>query len=83
VTTISYRGLFAPEPDERIHAWAPELPGCHTFGDTPEEALEHLRDAVDLYVETLRDEGLELPAPATETMAHVSRRAVFEWVKRP
>jgi len=32
-------------------AHCPELKGCHTFGDSKEEALKNLKDAVMLYME--------------------------------
>ncbi|GIL24082.1 MAG: hypothetical protein BroJett042_25950 [Bacteroidota bacterium] len=34
------------------HAWCPELVGCHTHGETVTKALENLKDAVQLYLET-------------------------------
>lgn len=41
----------------------PELPGCTSHGDTPEEAVENLEDAKRLYIETLLEKGLEIPLP--------------------
>lgn len=42
------------EHDEHgYYAWCPELQGCHTQGDTLEEVMEHIREAVELYLETL------------------------------
>lgn len=38
------------------YAFCPELKGCHTQGDTFEEALANLREAVELYLETLSEE---------------------------
>ena len=40
-------------------AYAPELKGCHSQGDTLEEALENMKEAIELYVETLSDEEKE------------------------
>ncbi len=34
-------------------AYCPELKGCHSQGDTFEEALSNVKEAVDLYIETL------------------------------
>lgn len=31
--------------------WCPELPGCTSAGDTEEEALENIREAIQLYLE--------------------------------
>ena len=28
----------------------PELPGCFSQGDTPEELMEHMREAIELYL---------------------------------
>lgn len=36
---------------DKWHAYCSELKGCHTFGETKEEALKHLKDAVMLYIE--------------------------------
>lgn len=41
-------------------ASCPALPGCHTWGQTYDEALANIREAVSLYVETLLDRG-EIP----------------------
>ncbi len=35
----------------------PELPGCMSHGETPEEARQNLEEARDLYLETLREQG--------------------------
>ena len=37
-----------------VFAYCPELKGCHTQGDTVEEALANLREAAELYLETLK-----------------------------
>ena len=39
----------------RVFAYCPELKGCHTQGDTVEEALANLREAAGLYLETLSE----------------------------
>lgn len=37
------------------------LPGCHTQGDTQEELIENVKEAIELYLETLtKDEKKEL-----------------------
>ena len=43
---------FRLEKDgDKFHAFCPELKGCHTFGETPEEALKNLKSAVSLYLD--------------------------------
>ncbi len=39
----------------------PSLPGCHTHGDTLEEAREHAKEAILVYLESLQDDGEEIP----------------------
>jgi predicted RNase H-like HicB family nuclease len=45
------------EKDENgYYAYSPELDGCHSQGATFEEALANVREAVELYIETLTPE---------------------------
>jgi predicted RNase H-like HicB family nuclease len=39
-----------PETDDWA-AWCPELPGCTSAGETEEEALTNVREAIELYLE--------------------------------
>ena len=45
------------EKDEfGYYAYCPELKGCHTQGNTLEEVLKNIKEAVELYLETLDQE---------------------------
>jgi len=37
-------------------AFVPTLPGCHTQGDTIDELLRNVKEAIELYIETLTEE---------------------------
>ncbi|HDD69763.1 type II toxin-antitoxin system HicB family antitoxin [Candidatus Bathyarchaeota archaeon] len=37
-------------------AYVPTLPGCHTQGDTLQELMDNVKEAVELYLETLSEE---------------------------
>ena len=37
-------------------ASVPKLPGCHTQGDTLEELMENVKEAIELYLETVTEE---------------------------
>ena len=39
----------------------PALPGCYSQGESVEEALENVREAIELYLEALREEGTQIP----------------------
>ena len=42
------------EKDEHgFYAWCPELKGCQSQGDSLEEAVANIREAIELYLETL------------------------------
>jgi len=48
-------------------AYIPDLPGCAVVGETREEALQLMREAVDLHVSAMREKGDALPEPASST----------------
>lgn len=49
-----------PESDAYI-AEVPSLPGCHSDGATAEEAVENVKDAIQLMESYMRDNGEEIP----------------------
>lgn len=42
----------------------PALPGCYSQGESLEETLENVREAISLYLEVIRDEGQDAPNDA-------------------
>jgi antitoxin HicB len=56
--------VLQPEAEGGFSVSVPALPGCHTQGETREEALAMARDAIEGYLEVLATEGRPLPAPA-------------------
>lgn len=56
----NYTVVFEREPDGGYHAFCPTLKGCHSQGDTYEEAAENIKDAMALYIESLHAHG-EIP----------------------
>jgi len=47
-----YEVVFRQDPDGVWLAEVPALPGCHTYGETLDEARAHIRDAVALWLES-------------------------------
>ena len=41
--------------DEGYSVWCPGLPGCWSQGETEEEALENIKDAIQAYLETVEE----------------------------
>jgi predicted RNase H-like HicB family nuclease len=42
-----------------FYAWCPELKGCQSQGASLEDALANIREAIELYLETLPDDERE------------------------
>ena len=55
--------IFYSEDDEGYIAVVPELRGCSAFGDTKEEALEEVKIAMELWLETATKTGKFIPQP--------------------
>jgi predicted RNase H-like HicB family nuclease len=55
--------IFYSEEDEGYIAIVPELSGCSAFGNTEEVALREVKTAMNLWLETARKEGREIPEP--------------------
>ena len=64
--------VFAPQEEGGYHVYAPDLPGLHTQGDTLDEATVNAQEALDLYVEGLREEGRSLDAGVIRRMFPVA-----------
>jgi predicted RNase H-like HicB family nuclease len=46
-------------------AYVPDLPGCVATGVTVEETDQNLRDAIELHIAGMREDGLEVPDPSS------------------
>jgi predicted RNase H-like HicB family nuclease len=59
---MSYKFTVVIEPDEDgFHAFVPALPGCHSFGSTIDEARVNIVEAMELHVESMREDGETVP----------------------
>lgn len=68
------RFLIAIEPGTKITSFGvvvPDLPGCFSAGDTLDEAMNNAREAIDLWCETVIEDGGDVPIarPLTEHQA--------------
>ncbi len=46
-------------------AYVPDLPGCVAVARTRREVLKLIREAVELHLESMREEGLDIPEPGS------------------
>lgn len=62
------RYMIVVERGERsFGAYVPDLPGCVAVGETREEVLRLIREAVEFHLEGLREEGLIVPEPSSSS----------------
>ena len=60
--------LIYPGEDGYWVAECPSLPGCISQGKTREEAINNVREAIELYIETLEEDGLPVPKDSFEAL---------------
>ena len=58
---MRYTAIFEAQPDGGYHAMCPALPGCHSEGDSLDEAVANLREAITVYLESLQAHGEPFP----------------------
>lgn len=58
---LKYTAVFEPAEEGGFVATIPALPGCTTQGETFEETVSMIQDAISGYVQILKDEKLEVP----------------------
>jgi predicted RNase H-like HicB family nuclease len=57
----NYTVIFEKEIEGGYHAFCPALKGCHSQGDTFEEAVENITEAISLYIYSLKEDQLQIP----------------------
>ena len=61
--------IIYPGDDGYWVAECPTLPGCISQGKTREEAIRNIREAIDLYISVLEEDGLPVPEERFELLA--------------
>lgn len=71
---LSFTVLYKKDPEGGYIALVPSLPGCHTQGDTIEETQKNVREAIEVYLESLKNHEEEIPQESTmlQEMVQVS-----------
>ena len=59
--THSFSVHIEPAPEGGYWSQTPALPGCFSQGETIEETIRNTKEAIQLYLEGLADEGKEIP----------------------
>ncbi len=61
---LSYAVLYDAAPEGGYVAFAPALPGCHSQGETLEEAEKNIKEAIEAYLESLAAHEEPIPKQA-------------------
>lgn len=61
---MGYTVILEREPDGGFVVAVPALPGCVSQGDTKDEAIANVREAIELYIEDCRETGDPIPTEA-------------------
>ena len=62
---LTYKILMHKEPEGQYTVTVPALPGCITFGENVDHAIEMAKEAIALYIEELQSRGEDIPDDST------------------
>ncbi len=68
---MKFRVVIEQDEDGKFIATAPSLPGCMSQGDSREEAMRNITDAIQGYLESLDKSGDPIPMPITEEVIEI------------
>lgn len=75
-----YPVVIHQEGDSAYGVTVPDLPGCFSAGDTLEEAIGNVTEAIDLQLETLVEDGDEIPqASRLDQLTHQEEYSGGVW----
>ncbi|OHD55831.1 MAG: antitoxin HicB [Spirochaetes bacterium GWF1_51_8] len=60
MTDYTYKAVIEPQEAGGYTGYIPSLPGCITEGETYEETVANLREALELYIETAQEKKIEI-----------------------
>lgn len=55
--------VIIEQGDTSFGAYVPDLPGCVAVGESRGEAIELIREAIEMHIESLRENGEPVPPP--------------------
>jgi predicted RNase H-like HicB family nuclease len=53
--------VIEPSEEGGFTVWVPALPGCVSEGETKDEAVQNIREAIELYIEPVEDDMAASP----------------------
>jgi len=68
---LNFKVLLEPDEDGGYVVTCPSLQGCYSQGDTVEEALANIREAIELCLEDMEAHGETIPDPSRTLVGSV------------
>jgi antitoxin HicB len=68
---LDFKVLLEPDEDGGYVVVCPSLPGCYSQGETVEEALANIREAIELCIDDLQEQGEPIPDPSNVLIGSV------------
>ena len=69
---MKYRILIEIDEEGTYVAEVPSLPGCISQGNTRNEVIENVKEAIRVYLESLQAHGEPIPPPISEEIVEVA-----------
>lgn len=66
---MRYTVIVEKEAGTDWGAWVPDLPGCVAVGDTREDAERLIREAIQLHLQGMREDGEQIPEPSSTAIS--------------
>ena len=57
--------IVVEKAEHNFAAYVPDLPGCVATGQTVEETEQQIREAIDLHLRGMREDGIPIPEPSS------------------
>ncbi|MBU0512879.1 MAG: type II toxin-antitoxin system HicB family antitoxin [Chloroflexi bacterium] len=66
---MKFKVILEPSDDGGYTVIVPSLPGCISEGDTADDALSNIREAIDLYLEPIEDDWIVVEGSMVRELA--------------
>ncbi len=64
--------VIIEKSENNFGAWVPDLDGCVSTGKTEQEVVANVKEAIQLHLKGMREDGLDIPEPSRSVLVEVS-----------
>ncbi|WP_461863928.1 type II toxin-antitoxin system HicB family antitoxin [Thermococcus sp.] len=73
---MKFKIILEPQPEGGYVAYVPALPGCFSQGETRDEVLDNIKEAIELYLEVLEER--EVKKTMKKHLEHADKAQIVE-----